>query len=427
MVTQQLVEPKGSPRKITRIFGEFYDVTHFNHPGGSTALSLCVNIDATELFHSCHQFADEKKVKAMLETFRITPTEEEKKLIPNNDIFDWKETVDSPFYKELRELCDPIFKKHGTKQTWHRTMEIAVMMVLLIWQYSHFIAGYYHSLFTVSLLVWLLSANQAHDGGHFSISKHPWINDLCTEWINFNTPVLYWHHRHTIGHHCFTNIFGKDPDVSPPPVLRFHPKDTYRAIHRYQPYLYPILVVIRYPVTFIRYFFNLRLKQSDLYPNVPVTFYDRIMLFVRTLAIVFTMYILPFFYHGNTWKGWLFAILPHLLYSMHFGITTSFNHQHSEIAERSSTNFYIHQISSSQSVNCTGWNYWIFLYTGGLCYQIEHHLFPTVNHAHLWRIQPIVQALCKKYNIPYQIAPNLSQAVIEVFHHIKDLSVLKTE
>ncbi len=427
MVTQKLVEPNGSLRKITRIFGEFYDVTHFNHPGGSTALSLCVNRDATELFHSCHQFADEKKVKAMLETFRITPTEEEKKLIPNNDIFDWKETVDSPFYKELRELCDPIFKKYGTKQTWYRTFEVTIMMVLLIWQYSHFMAGYYHSLFTVSLLVWLVLANQAHDGGHFSVSKHPWINDLCTEWINFNTPVSYWHQQHTIGHHSFTHIFGKDPDLQVNPVIRLHSKDTYRAIHRYQIYVYAIGVFIRYLVHYIKYAFNLRRKECDLYPAIPLTAFDRIMILVRTFVPFIIMYILPFYYHGNTWKGLLFAIIPHSLFSFHFLLTTSFNHIHQSSEEHSSSNFYIHQIVSSQSVDCTGWNYWIFLYTGGLCYQIEHHMFPTVNHAHLWRIRPIVQALCKKYNIPYQIAPNLSQAVIEVFHHVKKLSVLKTE
>ena len=142
-------------RQITRIFGEFYDVTNFDHPGGKTALSLCVGRDATELFHSCHQLADEKKVKAILSKLKTMPTDEEKKLIPENEIFDWKATLDSPFYKELREQCDPIFAKHGTKLNWYRTFEIGVMFVLLLWQYTHFIAGYWHSIATVPLFLWL--------------------------------------------------------------------------------------------------------------------------------------------------------------------------------------------------------------------------------------------------------------------------------
>ncbi len=92
-------------RRVTRIFDEYYDVTDFDHPGGATALSLCVGRDATEIFHTSHQFADQTKIKAMLNKYRVEPTDEEKKEIPSNDIFDWKETLNSAFYKELREQC----------------------------------------------------------------------------------------------------------------------------------------------------------------------------------------------------------------------------------------------------------------------------------------------------------------------------------
>jgi fatty acid desaturase len=38
---------------------------------------------------------------------------------------------------------------------------------------------------------------------------------------------------------------------------------------------------------------------------------------------------------------------------------------------------------------------------GGLNYQIEHHLFPSMPSAHLRRAQPIVEAYCAKLGVSY--------------------------
>jgi len=34
-------------------------------------------------------------------------------------------------------------------------------------------------------------------------------------------------------------------------------------------------------------------------------------------------------------------------------------------------------------------------------YQIEHHLFPALNHAHYPEVSKIVQETCKEFNVPY--------------------------
>lgn len=38
---------------------------------------------------------------------------------------------------------------------------------------------------------------------------------------------------------------------------------------------------------------------------------------------------------------------------------------------------------------------------GGINYQIEHHLFPSVCGVHLSEIAPIVKKTCKEFDIPY--------------------------
>jgi fatty acid desaturase len=40
-------------------------------------------------------------------------------------------------------------------------------------------------------------------------------------------------------------------------------------------------------------------------------------------------------------------------------------------------------------------------FVGGLNYQIEHHLFPSMPRPHLRRAAPIVRAYCERLGIPY--------------------------
>jgi fatty acid desaturase len=40
-------------------------------------------------------------------------------------------------------------------------------------------------------------------------------------------------------------------------------------------------------------------------------------------------------------------------------------------------------------------------FMGGLNYQVEHHLFPSMARPHLRRVQPIVREFCATRGIPY--------------------------
>ena len=52
------------------------------------------------------------------------------------------------------------------------------------------------------------------------------------------------------------------------------------------------------------------------------------------------------------------------------------------------------------SRNITG-GPWISIFMGGLNYQIEHHLFPSMARPHLRKIQPLVAAYCAAEGVPY--------------------------
>lgn len=59
------------------------------------------------------------------------------------------------------------------------------------------------------------------------------------------------------------------------------------------------------------------------------------------------------------------------------------------------------QTMGSLNISCSPYMDW---FHGGLQFQIEHHLFPRLPRCHLRRVSPFVKELCKKHNLPYDIA-----------------------
>ena len=56
---------------------------------------------------------------------------------------------------------------------------------------------------------------------------------------------------------------------------------------------------------------------------------------------------------------------------------------------------------------------------GGLNYQIEHHLFPSMPSPHLRRAQPIVRAYCAELGIPY-LQTSLVESYRQALTHLHE-------
>jgi len=50
-------------------------------------------------------------------------------------------------------------------------------------------------------------------------------------------------------------------------------------------------------------------------------------------------------------------------------------------------------------------------FVGGLNFQIEHHLFPRISHAHYARIAPAVQHICAERGVPYHVHETFTEAL----------------
>ena len=58
---------------------------------------------------------------------------------------------------------------------------------------------------------------------------------------------------------------------------------------------------------------------------------------------------------------------------------------------------------------------------GGLNYQIEHHLFPRLHHAHYHDISPTVRAFCEKKGVKYQHYSGVPENVRAMVRHLYKL------
>jgi len=61
-------------------------------------------------------------------------------------------------------------------------------------------------------------------------------------------------------------------------------------------------------------------------------------------------------------------------------------------------NFLTIQLETTKNIAPSIITDWI---CGGLNYQIEHHLFPTLPRHNLSKIKPIIEDFCKQNNLPY--------------------------
>lgn len=417
----RMLQNPSETRIITMIHNKYYDLTDFKHPGGPVAIALISNRDGTELFESHHLYST-KSIPSILSRYEIPSNP--KSLISSSDIYNWELTKSSEFTKALKDLARQEIGQN-IKITWFRFFELTLIVLLAISQYILFYQGYWFSVLTMPLTYWLVGVNTFHDAAHFGISWNWKINRLMTNFgFAFSAPYT-WYHQHVIGHHSFPNIPGKDPDLYHAPKVIRHSKDVrYRPAHFYQVFTFVFTWLLGVPLSLI---FNgmMQSLRRESYNRV-VVFGNSKYLNPNSLIFRFIIYFIithvaPIAMHGMSFKGIVFSIIPIYLFSLFFMISSQINHLTPSTTDQRSENFFVHQILTAHNVAVD--NYLVYLFTGGLNMQIEHHLFPSVNHCHLRKLCPKVKKLCSEFGIKYSESKTLWGAICEHIDHLKIYSL----
>lgn len=95
-----------------------------------------------------------------------------------------------------------------------------------------------------------------------------------------------------------------------------------------------------------------------------------------------------------------FAVIHQALFGLHLGMAFAPNHKGMEMPDPDGESWghLRRQVLTSRNIRGGTLTDW---FLGGLNYQIEHHLFPSMPRPHLRLAQPLVRAHCRNLGIPY--------------------------
>ena len=221
----------------------------------------------------------------------------------------------------------------------------------------------------------------------------------------------WWVAKHN-EHHAQPNVQDMDPDIAFP-FLAFSEEDAlkkrglFRWMVKHQAYLFPFLVMFE---SFSLRFGSIEflLTRESKYRAIEAVL--MVLHFVWFLTLVFTA--LPL---GT---ALLFIAVQQGFYGLYLASVFAPNHKGMLIVDESmNLDFMLKQILTARNVKAHPiTDYWY----GGLNYQIEHHLFPTMAENKLREAQKIIKAYCAEHRIPYY-ETSIARSYVEILqylHHI---------
>jgi linoleoyl-CoA desaturase len=266
-----------------------------------------------------------------------------------------------------------------------------------------------------------------HDANHEAFSEKKWVNKLFSYSMNVVGFSSYnWKMQHNILHHTFTNIYGLDEDIHDKPFIRLSPHGKIKNHHRFQHIYAPLL----YCFATISWFFIKDIKQLKVYKNNKITSKDKRasilnipVTIITKIVYLFYVLALPMILGMAPWVVLVGFVIMHMVAGL--VITTIFQlahvvegPEHHDVNERDmiESSRAVHQLKTT--ANFAMKNKLVTWFAGGLNFQVEHHLFPTICHVHYTKISKIVKETAKEFGLPYHHQPKMWKAVVS---HLKVL------
>ena len=234
-----------------------------------------------------------------------------------------------------------------------------------------------------------------------------------------------WIHQHDVQHHVNTNDVTHDPDIVGGLVLRLNPLKPLLFNHALQ-HLYVFILIGFFGFTIIQYSIENVWKGEHHIPMSPLIKSYRMFDLFTSVLFIFRWFILPLILKPTIWT--LINIAPMFIvggYYLAFFFLISHNYKgayffdekNSSLESIKNSSFLYTQVTSASNVGGP----WLCFMNGGLNYQIEHHLFPRIQHCHYPKIAPLVRSFCKEKNIPYIHFPTIYDNFKSTVEHLMDM------
>ncbi|MFY9311420.1 MAG: acyl-CoA desaturase [Bacteroidia bacterium] len=342
----------------------------------------------------------------------------------------------SVFFNALKEKVDTYFKSNNISETGNYKLYIKTALLLLS------LAGLYTVLVFFTPPTWiaivlccLLGVNLAgigfnimHDGAHGSFSNKTWVNELMGYSLNIMGGNVYlWKYKHNVNHHSFTNIEGMDDDIDIKPWIRVHADQKKYWYHRFQHIYWIVLYGITYLLwVFVQDFRKYFTGKVGETPFRKMDVKEHVIFWGSKLFYVGMAIVLPMFFVGvvQTIVGYsIIAFVCGLIIAVVFQLAhivedASFSTPDKAVY-KIEEEWAVHQVKTT--ANFATKSKIVSWFTGGLNFQVEHHLFPRISHIHYPKISELVRETCGQFNIPYMEYPTVLSAVRSHVVHLKQV------
>lgn len=304
---------------------------------------------------------------------------------------------------DIRDLRDELkeaglFEKREGN-TWFKVLGLMTLLGGLIT--AHVMLPLWASvlLMPVSMVVTTTISLYGHEGGHRSLSRSNFRNDLLL-YLTFplfsGLGALYWQHKHNVKHHNHTNIQDEDPDLELWPMAAS--VTVYNRSGRFQrwfqrnfqgPMFWPLTFMLAYSMRASSIEYTLRFPRENKINR-------RWVQDVLCLLGHYTLWLGGgYFFFG--WWGLLFYFV--LWSGVGFLLASIFAPAHMSLPVLSDhSDRWRLQFDTTRNLGMSKLMSWFFV---GLDHQIEHHLFPAIPHQHMHAAAEITQRWAARNNVPY--------------------------
>jgi fatty acid desaturase len=234
-----------------------------------------------------------------------------------------------------------------------------------------------------------------HDAGHLAVFASPRANAIlgCACWsLIVGISFWYWQDRHN-RHHANTNDAAHDPDLQWAGLVSYSDEiasarpDRARFLTRYQAILGPLYTLFL-PLAFRVEGWQFTLRHLRGTARTA----EASALALSTLA-----WLLPIASLGWWWLA--VYLMSQSLAGLYLALAIAPNHKGMPIwPAGTSLSFLERQVLSSRNIAPNP--FWDFVF-GGLNYQVEHHLFPTMPRVHFAHARRLVKPFCAEHGLGY--------------------------
>jgi fatty acid desaturase len=221
----------------------------------------------------------------------------------------------------------------------------------------------------------------------------------------------WWVDKHN-RHHEHPNEADVDPDIGIP-MLAFTMEEArrkrglLRLMVRYQAYVFLPLELLAW-VTFLSMSIAFLLSGKAKYPRSEASL----------MAVHYILYFWLLFSCLTVGQALLFFVVHRATFGIYVGSVAAPNHKGMPVlTNENRLDFLRRQVLTSRNVRAHPvTDFWY----GGLNYQIDHHLFPTVARNKLRELQNIVKAFCRERGIPYH-ETSFVESYKEIFQYLNEV------